>query len=170
MVRLLLIRHAPAFDRDRQRWPDDRQRPLTPEGIAKFRKAAAGLGRLVESVDRLLTSPLVRTRETAALLSRLAGWPEALEAPELAPERTTAQVLKLVREQRGETIALVGHEPNLAELLAVSVIGAGASLGCELKKGGTACLSFAADARPGQARLEWLLTPKVLRALAGDAR
>ena len=32
-MRIYLIRHAAAFDRDRKRWPDDGQRPLTPEGI-----------------------------------------------------------------------------------------------------------------------------------------
>jgi phosphohistidine phosphatase len=165
VVRVFLIRHAAAFDRDRKRWPDDRQRPLTPEGIAKFRKAALGLARFAGPVERLLTSPLVRTRETATLLERVAKWPAAIEAAELAPGRTPAQALKLIRDQSTETVALVGHEPNLAELLAVSVAGPGIAMACELKKGGAACLTFAAEPRPGQARLEWLLTPKALRAL-----
>ena len=165
MVRVLLIRHAPAFDRDRKRWPDDRQRPLTPEGIVKFRRAAAGLKRLTDPIERVLVSPLTRARETADVLAKVCGWPPAVLAPELAPEGTPAQVLKLIRAQTSAHLALVGHEPNLAELLSVSVAGVGVALSCELKKGGAACLIFAAEARPGRGCLEWLLTPKALRAI-----
>jgi phosphohistidine phosphatase len=164
-MRVLLIRHAPAFDRDHKRWPDDRQRPLTPEGIVKFRKAARGLLQLSDRVERVLTSPLTRTRETADVLEKVCEWPPAILAPELAPGGTPAQVLKLIRAQATECLALVGHEPNLAELIAVSVAGVGVVLSCELKKGGAACISFAAEARPGRGSLEWLLTPKALRAI-----
>ena len=164
-MRVYLIRHAVAFDRDRKRWPDDRQRPLTPQGMKKFAKAAAGLRQIADPVEAVLASPLVRTRQTADLLTEVAEWPRALHAPELAPERTPAQVLARLRSQGGGSIALVGHEPNLSHLLAVAIGGAGAALDLEFKKGGVACLAFASP-RPGQASLEWLLTPKLLRALA----
>ncbi|HTY49068.1 MAG TPA: phosphohistidine phosphatase SixA [Steroidobacteraceae bacterium] len=166
MIRLYLIRHAIAHDRDPARWRDDRQRPLTPEGVEKFRRTAAGLGHLVGTVDRLLTSPLVRARETAGVLHDVAGWPAPIEHAALAPGRTVAQVLALLREQLADSIALVGHEPWLGRLLAVCVAGPQARLACHFKKGGAACLSFRAQPRPGQATLEWLATPKLLRALA----
>ena len=164
MQRILLVRHAAAADRDRKRWPDDRQRPLTSDGIAKFRRAAAGLATLAGPIERLLTSPLVRARQTAMLLHEVAEWPEPVEAPELAPERTPAQALKLVREAAVESIALVGHEPNLSELLAVCIAGPAIAIGCGLKKGGAASITFEGEARPGQGTLDWLLTPKLLRA------
>lgn len=189
-MRVYLIRHAAAFDRDRKRWPDDRQRPLTPEGIKKFRRAAAGLEHLVGEVNCMLTSPLVRARETAKILEAIAGWPHATEVPELAPGRTAGQALAAIGDRAAahpklERLALVGHEPNLTELLALCVAGprARARGGYELKKGGAACLLFPSAVPPGHARLEqpgqpvparlswatleWLLTPEALRALAG---
>jgi phosphohistidine phosphatase len=162
-----LIRHAVAFDRDRKRWPDDRQRPLTPEGMRKFRKAAAGLESLIGPIDRLLTSPLVRTRQTAEILAKVTKWPEPIDAPELASGRTPAQALALIRKQDVESLALVGHEPNLSELIGVCVAGAGTRVSLALKKGGAACVSFGGSARPGEGHLDWLLTPKALREL-GD--
>jgi phosphohistidine phosphatase len=164
VIRLYLIRHAIAHERDPARWRDDRLRPLTPEGVEKFRRAAAGLGRLAGKVGCLLTSPLVRARQTADILHRVAGWPVPLEQVELAPRRTAAQVLALLREQAVDSIALVGHEPDLSRLLAVCVAGPGARLGCQFKKGAAACLAFGSAPRAGQATLEWLATPKLLRA------
>jgi phosphohistidine phosphatase len=167
MARLVyLIRHAVAFDRDRKRWPDDRQRPLTPEGMRKFRKAAAGLESFIGPVDRLLTSPLVRARQTAGILDEVTEWPQPIDAPELAPGRTPAQALALIRKQDVESLALVGHEPDLTELIGVCVAGAGLRVSLALKKGGAACVSFGVPPRPGAGHLDWLLTPKALRALA----
>ncbi|HTX24190.1 MAG TPA: histidine phosphatase family protein [Steroidobacteraceae bacterium] len=166
MVRVYLIRHAAAFERDARRWPDDRLRPLTPDGMRKFRKAAAGLERLAGTVTCVLTSPLVRARQTAEILATAACWAPATEAPELAPGHTPAQVLAVMRTQSAESFALVGHEPGLSDLLAASVVGPEARFACQLKKGGAACLNFAAAVRVGRARLDWLITPKALRSLA----
>src|SRR5215212_9836596 len=47
LMDLYLVRHGVAFDPDPARWPDDTQRPLTPEGEKRVLKAARGLGRLV---------------------------------------------------------------------------------------------------------------------------
>jgi phosphohistidine phosphatase SixA len=53
-VELYLVRHAIAEQRDAVRWPDDSQRPLTAEVIARFRPAARGLSRIVSTVARVL--------------------------------------------------------------------------------------------------------------------
>lgn len=82
---LLIIRHAIAFERDRHRWRQDAERPLSPAGMRRARKAAAGLKQLTKRPQRLLTSPLVRARQTAQILTEVAGWPAAEEIPELAP-------------------------------------------------------------------------------------
>jgi len=164
-VRVYLIRHAVAFERDRRRWPDDRLRPLTAAGIEKFRKAAPGLAWLAGEVDCVLTSPLVRARQTAEILASAADWPTATEEPRLAPGQSVAQVLALIRARRASAIALVGHEPDLSRLAAVS-LDAGARAVIALKKGGAACLEFDRVVRAGSAQLLWLVTPKLLRALA----
>jgi phosphohistidine phosphatase len=164
-MRIYLIRHAPAFERDPKRWPDDGLRPLTPEGVRKFRKAAAGLEQLAEKVSCVLTSPFSRARQTAEILTTVTRWPRAKEVPELAPGHAPEQVLAVLRAQAVEGLALVGHEPGLSQLLTAMVAGAEGRMECELKKGGAACVNFSSAVRAGHARLEWLITPKALRAL-----
>ena len=65
---LYLIRHAIAEERG-DSWPDDAKRPLTDDGTAKMRKAARGLARIGVRFDVILTSPFVRTRQTAEIVA-----------------------------------------------------------------------------------------------------
>ena len=161
-MELLIIRHAIAFERDRRRWPDDAARPLTPAGIRRSRKAAAGLKGLCKAPDRLLTSPLIRAKETAQVLTEVARWPKAEIVPQLKPGKGAAAVLTLLAEDRGKRIAVVGHEPDLSGLLAACLVK-GSALSIELKKCSAACLSFRGKARAGGATLKWLATPRMLR-------
>lgn len=166
-MHLYLVRHAIAAQPDAKHWPDDRQRPLTTAGARRFKRTAGTLMALIESagkVDRLLTSPLVRARETARLLHK-AGLPDAIEESVLAPGRTAARVLAVLRAHDARSIVLVGHEPDLGRLLAVCVAGPDVKLSLRFRKGGAACLSFSGAPRVGEATLEWLLPPKALRAL-----
>ncbi|HTY94099.1 MAG TPA: histidine phosphatase family protein [Steroidobacteraceae bacterium] len=166
-MRLYLVRHAIAAEPDPKRWPDDRQRPLTAAGARRFRRTAATLVRIMSvggAPERLITSPLERARQTAAILHR-AGLPEPVEESVLAPGRTAARVLAVLRAHDAESIVLVGHEPDLGRLLAVCIAGPEAKLAVGFRKGGAACLRFAAAPRVGEATLEWLLPPKAIRAL-----
>jgi len=63
-VRLLIIRHAIAVDPETA-GVDDAERPLTEEGSNKWRAAAQGLATILDPPDALLTSPLLRARQTA---------------------------------------------------------------------------------------------------------
>ena len=67
-IELYLVRHAIAADRG-PKYPDDRLRPLTPAGAKQFAKSVAGLVEMDVVIDFVLTSPLVRARETATLLA-----------------------------------------------------------------------------------------------------
>ena len=84
-MELLIVRHAIAFERNPERWPDDGARPLSPRGVMRARRAAAGLKKLAVRPVRVLASPLVRTQQTAAILTQYAGWPRALLCPLLLP-------------------------------------------------------------------------------------
>ena len=64
---LLIVRHAIAFERNVRRWRDDGERPLSPEGMVRARKAAAGLKYIAERPQCVLSSPLVRAKQTAAV-------------------------------------------------------------------------------------------------------
>jgi phosphohistidine phosphatase len=162
---LLIVRHAIAFERDRHRWHDDAARPLSPAGIRRARKAAAGLKELTSRPQRLLTSPLVRARQTAQILTDIAGWPAAEEAPELSPGEPVLAVLDLLAKDRSKLTAVVGHQPGLGHLLAACLLGGAGSLPIEMKKNAVACVSFDGKPRAGHAALKWLATPRMLRAL-----
>lgn len=165
---LLIVRHAIAFERDGRRWRDDGARPLSPAGIKRARKAAAGLKEISEAPDRVLTSPLVRARQSAQILTDVAGWPQAEEAPELSPRGSAPAVLRLLGKDRSKRVAVVGHQPGLGALLTACLIGDGGALPIELKKNAVACVSFAGSPRPGRAALQWLATPCMLRGFRHD--
>src|SRR5687767_9235620 len=116
---LYIVRHAIAAERGSE-WPDDTKRPLTERGIHRFKQEVAGLRSLDASIDEIITSPLVRAKQTADLLAAgLGGKPvvrilKALE-PGHSPTGIIGQVAKLARRNR---IAIVGHEPGLGELAA----------------------------------------------------
>jgi phosphohistidine phosphatase len=163
-MELLLVRHAIAFERDARRWPDDGERPLSPEGIARAQKAAAGMKQLVQRPVRVLVSPLVRARQTAAILTESAGWPKAVECAELAPGISPEALLATLKRSSGTRLAVVGHEPGLSRLLALTLPGGVDARGFRFRKMGAALLRFEGGTRPGGARLEWLVPAKALRA------
>ena len=160
-----LVRHAIAHERNATRWPNDALRPLTTAGMRKFRKAAAGLARFVPKSAVVFTSPYVRARETAAILSDSAKFKKAVESPELMPGKTPRVVFDLLRTRRRKAIVLVGHEPDLSAWLSAALAVEPSRIKSEFKKGGAACIRFEKSIGPGSATLIWLLPPRVLRAV-----
>jgi phosphohistidine phosphatase len=167
-MELLIVRHAIAFERDRHRWRDDAARPLSPAGERRARKAAAGLKEFSKAPDRMLTSPLLRARQTAQILTDVAGWPRAEEVAELAPGAPALALLTLLGKSRAKRAAIVGHQPGLGALLAACLLGDGEDLPIEMKKNAVACVSFENSLRPGHAALKWLATPRMLRGFRHD--
>ncbi len=163
-LELYLIRHGLAEERGED-WPDDSKRPLTADGIAKLRKEARGLMALDEGFDHIVSSPLVRTRQTADVFAEvLKNKPPISTADALAPAGTpTAVIQEITKHVRKARVALVGHEPNLGEL-AAQLIGARAPL--EFKKGGICRIDFEVLPPKGVGALRWFLPPRVLRKLA----
>ena len=164
-----LVRHAFAGHADAARWPDDALRPLTPDGIRRFRAAALGLRALAPDVDAVLSSGHARAWETAGLLHEVARWPEPQEAPALEAGRPAAAALDLLRGRDGGSVALVGHEPYLSRLASLLCAGGEETLRLELKKGAVALLEVEGEPRPGSAFLRWAVAPRILRALDGAA-
>lgn len=158
--RLYLVRHAIAEERG-EAYPDDRLRPLSARGMAKFRKAAVGLGRFGITFDRVLSSPLVRARQTAEMLAEHAGGhAEIVEAASLAPEGTyKGLMVDLEACSRFESIALVGHEPSIGAL-AARLVGLRAPL--EFKKGAVCRVDVDTLPPSGPGRLRWFATQKML--------
>jgi phosphohistidine phosphatase len=166
-MQLLIVRHAIAFPRDAKRWSDDTERPLTQEGVKRARQAATGLKRIATRPTLVLTSPLVRARDTAMLFAQAARWPKAVECETLSPGESPEAVLEELRRQGGksECVAVVGHQPHLGRLLALCLRGNARPEAFELKKSAVVCLQFEGPPRPGQGVLEWSLPPRILRQL-----
>ncbi len=161
---LYLVRHAVAFGRDHERWPNDADRPLTPEGEEDFRPVARGLGGLVSGVGALLSSPYARAWRTAEVLAEETSWPTPGVFPALEPDVPPWKVVAALETyEELDSLALVGHRPSLHELASYLLTGADDVLNIGLKKGGAACLRFDGLPEPAAAKLRWLLPPKVLR-------
>jgi phosphohistidine phosphatase len=164
-VELFLVRHAIAHDRDPKQWPDDADRPLTEEGEELFQQAARGLARIAATVDAVLASPFVRAWRTAEILTEEAGWPAPERCEALEAGGPITGLVKEIRQRQGlDSLALVGHEPDLSELAARLLAGKEDALTIEMKKGGVA--SLVTQGETVSAYLRWLATPKILRGLA----
>jgi phosphohistidine phosphatase len=168
-VDLYIVRHAAAHGRDPDRWPDDSERPLTPEGEEDFRSAARGLARIVPRADALLSSPYRRAWSTAEILSEVGGWPSPEAAPVLEPTLPPEKAaVDIAAYGEAGAVAVVGHRPGLHELAAYLLTGSAGGAEVNIKKGGVACVRFDGAVEPGAGELRWLLTPAMLRSLTGQ--
>jgi phosphohistidine phosphatase len=110
-VRLYLVRHAEAAPGD----PDE-LRPLTREG----RRQARELGKRMLGEDAapavILTSPLLRARETGGELARAFDI-ESVPDERLAPGASVDDVRAAI-ENRGNEVVVVGHQPDCGQIAA----------------------------------------------------
>jgi phosphohistidine phosphatase len=160
---LYLVRHAIAAERGEE-WPDDRVRPLTPQGIRRFKEIVAGLNALGVKPQLIVTSPLIRARDTARLLAAAHSDARVIVIKALAPgTRPADSMLAVMQAGTAERIAVVGHEPDLG-LLAAFLIGAARPV--VFKKGGVCRVDVSLGTTRPRGTLVWMATPKLLR-LAG---
>jgi phosphohistidine phosphatase len=133
--------------------------------MSALRKEAKGLNELEVAVDLIITSPLVRTRQTADIIAEvLTAKPAVVTSDALAPAGTTTGVIQdIVKHSRKGRIALVGHEPNMGEL-AARLIGARSLM--PFKKGAVCRIDFEVLPPKGIGELRWFMPPRVLRKLS----
>ena len=151
-MRICLVRHAIAVERGTPGYEDDALRPLTARGRERMEAAALGL-RQIYSPQVIVTSPLVRARETAAILLKAYGLTKARTSDALASGNNT-QLLADLQDVEADAVMLVGHEPHIS---------------ATFKKGAAALLVCEGEPRPGRCRVEWLIQPGALRELRGQA-
>lgn len=168
-MNLYLLRHGIAVAADDPAIIHDYQRPLTSKGIKRTRRAARGMRRLGIDFDIILTSPLLRARQTADIVAATLGQESRLEEISgLAPESSVEHLLfGLTRYQDRNDLLLVGHQPLLGQTLASLIDDSqGAELNIDLRKGSLCKIEIDGlpANRPGT--LHWLLTAKQLRLLA----
>jgi len=167
-MEIILIRHAKAESRDANSWPDDDLRPLTAEGRAEQRAATRSMKKMGIKFDFLVTSPLLRAKETTDIVAKGYRWAEPPQvADELGHGYSVGAVVKLLGKfPPSATVALVGHEPDLSDLTGALVTKDG-RLSIAVKKSGVVGIEFDGPAEEAKGTLLFHLKPGHLRKLAG---
>ena len=170
MKQLTLLRHGKSVQDPA--YATDRERPLADRG----RRDAALLGKFFSQAgvvpDLIVSSPVVRARQTAELFAKAAGYPSEIRWEEAIYAEDVDGLLAVVRSlpDTATHVLLIGHNPGFEDLVAI-LVGAGAAT-----EGGRVVLATAtaahlelnadhwSDARAGAGLLQWLLTPRLLKA------
>lgn len=165
---LYIIRHAIAVDETTSDYPSDSERPLTDKGRKKMRQIAKALRHLGVEFDLILSSPYVRTCQTAEILADVFKMKDKiLFSDNLIPLGNPELLIGEINEKHTvDSLAIVGHEPHLSALVGL-LTTEGSKIEITLKKGGVCHLS--ADDLHHQdhrATLEWLLTPGILMEIS----
>ncbi|MGA9851420.1 MAG: histidine phosphatase family protein [Gammaproteobacteria bacterium] len=163
MQRIFIIRHAEAENTPQSAERDDTKRALTKRGIRRMRKGVQGLSTLVDNLAIIATSPLTRAIQTAEIIATAFPRAKLVSLSDLAPGFDQAKLLTFVVGNSG-TIALIGHEPDLSNLVSYLATTNSREI-VRLKKGGVCCLEFASKVQAGKAKISWLLTSKQLSKL-----
>jgi phosphohistidine phosphatase len=160
-MQLYLIRHADAEPLGAGGTTTDAERPLTSKGLEQVAAMARLFQRLACMPACIVTSPLVRARQTADRLRDAldAAKCEVLETEELAPGGSSKKLARFLRKLKGGPLFLVGHEPDISRHAAWFAGSRRTQL--VFAKAGVACLDCSEAPAKGAGTLLWLVTPSL---------
>ena len=165
-MRIYVVRHGIAIDRDDPKCPPEAERYLTPEGIEKTKQVARGVAELGTSADLLLSSPYVRAMQTAEIFAGALGYSkQKIRRTDLLLPGADAGLLfrELAKDKDSAEVFLFGHGPQVDDIVALAL---GAKNPCTaLKKAGVALLQLK-RVSPPHGEMVWLATPKMLKKAA----
>ena len=166
-MKLYLLRHGEALDREdaAKTGVEDSQRPLILKGKERTKKIMKFTRDFNGRVELIVSSPFLRSQQTAAVAMQILKFDNYLESTELVPEAPpTAFVQWLLREaQQVTSVFVVGHEPQLSAFASLILAGRQQSF-IELKKSGLICIDVESfdSLVPENTSLRWILDPKIL--------
>lgn len=160
MFELYIIRHGLAGKSLEDKTMDE-ERSLTKKGKEKVKEISKGLNELKISFDVVLTSPLLRAKETAEIINAYCGEnKEVVITDLLKPDSSYNSLVKFLNQfKEHEKVAVVGHEPFLSGF-ASYCLSKNQDILINLKKGGILMLEIDQKIKPGQCILSWLMKPK----------
>lgn len=162
-VKLYIIRHGIAADKEE--YENDGDRPLTDTGRRKTKQVAQQLHQLGLQFHEILTSPLLRARQTAEILLQAQLGPQLTTTDTLAPNGSFTDWLhwlKPLQQSEELAIALVGHEPDLSQWAELLLWGEARGV-LQLKKAGVIGIEIPETDDPvGNSILFWLTPPRFL--------
>jgi phosphohistidine phosphatase len=162
-MRLYIVRHGIAIDREDPKCPPEAERYLTEEGVEKTKQVAEAVAALGIQADLMFSSPYVRATQTAAIFaSELEYSKQKIRRTDsLLPGAEPGAFLReLAREKDVSTVLCFGHAPHVDGLLAAAV-GASRHI-TSMKKAGVALVELK-RLSPPNGQLVWLITPKLMR-------
>lgn len=160
-MKLFIVRHAWAGETGDPQYPNDNLRPLTQEGRIRFREVVAALVKRGFAPSVVASSPLVRCRQTAEIIVEgLGGGVPLIEVDALAPDSDLKALVAWTQRQQAESVAWVGHAPDVGRLVAEMIGDGGADI--RFAKGTIACIDLPGGCARGAGELVWLATAKSL--------
>lgn len=163
-MQLYIIRHGIAAEKTE--YKNDKERPLIEKGRQKTEKVAQRLLDIGIHFDLMLTSPLVRAKQTAEILHESGLSDQLEEFPALAPDGNIQDWVNWWLKSRynldESSLALVGHEPNLGNWAETLIWGQSQGK-LVFKKSGVIGLELPVGINPiGESNLFLLSSPKFL--------
>ena len=140
----------------------DSERKLTEEGSLIVEASANGWKELIPGFDQIITSPYLRAKQTAQIISDLFHFPgDIVEDNILAPGSVTRNIIELANALNGNDIAFVGHQPDMGYHISdfISVNG----VNIKFSPSSIAKISFENNAASGKGILMFLLPPVLIR-------
>ena len=164
---IYFLRHASAGERKKNPRKDER-RPLDAQGIEQCGDVGRALSALDVAVDAIISSPLKRATQTAALVGNEIGYERQLFLEKaLRPEATFEQFREMLRKySKADALMVVGHNPNFSEFLGKTISPRNSTAHIDLKKGSVARVET--DGKSSV--LHWCLTPRLIRAILETPR
>ena len=162
-MEIYILRHGIAVQRGTPGYKKDSERPLTEEGEDKMRQIAKTILAMDLKFDLILSSPYIRAQRTAQIVAAELDQ-EVTFTDLLVPSGNPLELVREINDEKPQRVLLVGHEPDLSQLISILLTG-DSETAIELKKAGLCKLTAERLVFGRCATLNWLLTPKQLRAL-----
>ncbi len=157
-MNIYLIRHGDAEKAATGKKDFDRE--LTQSGRIKMKSAAESWKNLIDKFDCIVSSPLVRTIQTAQIIAETFDIKDKIIPDrKLSPGCSTESIIETANSFSGEDFAFVGHQPDMSEILS-DLISVNGSI-VDFKKGAIAKISFHNKAHLAKGTLEFLIPASV---------
>ena len=161
---LYILRHGKAEPYG-GKYPADHLRPLMPKGRKRTKLSVKGMKSVDVKVDLIVSSPILRARQTAEIVHEGLGLKQPVEFSDSLASGSVTGVMSAIQAYYSyDGVMLVGHEPTLSEL--ISTMSSGLyHVAFNLKPGGLCKLRVDTARIAQSATIEWFLPPKLLVAM-----